>query len=170
MKASRTQDRLGLAIWIGVSLLAGAAGAIASLNARDFYASLARPAWAPPGWLFGPVWTTLYLLMGTAAWLVWRADPDSAGAIAHARKRGLQLFVAQLVLNALWTWLFFAWQLGAVALAEILLLLLVIVATTWQFARVNRAATWCLAPYIAWVSFATALTWAMWRGNPGILH
>ncbi len=170
MSANRTQDRLGLAIWIGISLLAGAAGGIASLNARDFYASLARPAWAPPGWLFGPVWTTLYLLMGTAAWLVWRADPGANHGLAGARRRGLQLFVAQLVLNALWTWLFFAWRLGAVAFAEILLLLLVIVATTWQFARVNRAAALCLVPYIAWVSFATALTWAMWRGNPGILH
>ena len=170
MRASRAQDRLSLAIWIGVSLLAGGAGAIASLDSRDFYTSLVRPSWAPPGWLFGPVWTTLYVLMGIAVWLVWRADPERNSAAADARWLGLRLFVVQLALNALWTWLFFAWRLGSVAFIEIVVLLLLIVATAWQFSRVRRAAAACLVPYILWVSFASALTWAMWRGNPGILH
>ncbi len=154
--------------WIALSGVAGAAGAIASLNARDFYASLVRPGWAPPGWVFGPVWSVLYLLMGIAAWLVWRERPAGTAESA-ARNRGLQLFVAQLVPNALWTWLFFAWRRGALAFAEILILWLAIAATMWLFARVHRVASWCLVPYLAWVTFATALTWAMWQGNPGRL-
>jgi tryptophan-rich sensory protein len=141
---------------------------VASLNAREFYATLTKPAWAPPGWLFGPVWSALYVLMGIAAWLVWRERPDGAGEMV-ARKRGLQLFVAQLVLNALWTWIFFAWRRGALAFAEIVILWVMIAWTIWQFARVRRSAGWCLVPYIGWVSVATALTWAVWQGNPGRL-
>jgi tryptophan-rich sensory protein len=147
---------------------AGAVGGIASRDAAGFYGGLAKPAWAPPGWVFGPVWSTLYLLMGVAAWLVWRARPTETGARA-SRRRGLTLFVAQLGLNALWTWLFFAWRQGAAALAEIALLWLTVALTAWHFGRVRRPAAWCLAPYLAWVGFAMALTWAVWRRNPGQL-
>lgn len=168
MSASGPSVWFALAGWIILAGIAGAIGGVASLNAREFYSTLAKPAWAPPGWLFGPVWSALYVLMGIAAWLVWRERPECA-SVALARKRGLQLFVAQLVLNALWTWLFFAWRRGALALAEIVLLWVAIAATMWLFARVRRSAGWCLAPYIAWVSFATALTWAMWQLNPGRL-
>lgn len=154
--------------WLALVAAAGAVGAVASLDAREFYGALAKPAWAPPGWLFGPVWSALYLLMGVAAWLVWRARPESPADRA-SRRRGLALFVAQLALNALWTWLFFAWRQGAAAFGEIVLLWLAIALTIWQFARVRRLAAWCLVPYLAWVSFATALTWAVWRRNPGQL-
>ena len=102
---------LALAGWIALSALAGAVGGIASLDAREFYGALTRPGWAPPGWVFGPVWTTLYVLMGIAAWLVWKAQPATPDSNA-SRRRGLALFVVQLVLNALWTWLFFAWRQG----------------------------------------------------------
>jgi len=154
--------------WLALVAAAGALGAIASRDAASFYAALAKPAWAPPGWVFGPVWSTLYVLMGVAAWLVWRARP-AARAGRASRRRGLALFVAQLGLNALWTWLFFAWRQGAAALAEIALLWLAVALTTWHFGRVSRPAAWCLAPYLGWVSFAVALTWAVWRGNPGQL-
>ena len=154
--------------WLALVAAAGALGAIASRDAASFYAALAKPAWAPPGWVFGPVWSTLYVLMGVAAWLVWRARP-AAPAGRASRRRGLVLFVAQLALNALWTWLFFAWRQGAAALAEIALLWLAVALTTWHFGRVSRPAAWCLAPYLGWVSFAVALTWAVWRGNPGQL-
>jgi benzodiazapine receptor len=154
--------------WLALAAAAGALGAIASIDAAGFYAELAKPAWAPPGWVFGPVWTTLYVLMGVAAWLAWRARPAAPAARA-SRRRGLALFVAQLGLNALWTWLFFAWRLGAAALAEIALLWLALALTTWDFSRVRRAAAWCLVPYLGWVSFAMALTWAVWRRNPGLL-
>ncbi|CAN5223841.1 tryptophan-rich sensory protein [soil metagenome] len=159
---------IALACWILLAGTAGAAGGVASLNAREFYSTLMQPGWAPPGWLFGPVWSVLYLLMGIAAWLVWRVRPAGSSA-ARARARGLQLFVGQLVLNALWTWLFFAWRHGALAFAEIVLLWCVIAMTIREFSRIRRSAAWCLVPYIIWVSFATALTWAMWRLNPGLL-
>ena len=159
---------LGLVGWIVLSGLAGAIGSVASARSREFYATLVRPEWAPPGWLFGPVWSTLYVLMGIGAWLVWRTRPDGRVS-AERRRRGLQLFVAQLVLNALWTWLFFAWRQGALAFAEILLLWAAIALTAWHFARVRALAAWCLVPYLAWVTFAAALTWAVWRGNPGRL-
>jgi tryptophan-rich sensory protein len=166
---SGASDWIGLAAWLALTFAGAAVGAVASLNAREFYALLTKPAWAPPGWLFGPVWSALYLLMGIAAWLVWRARPATEGGAAIVRRRGLQLYVIQLALNALWTWLFFAWRQGAWAFAEIVLLWLIIVLTVRQFARVHAAAAWLLAPYIAWVSFATALTWAVWNGNPGRL-
>ncbi len=155
---------LALLGWVALAALAGAVGAIASLDAGVFYGALEKPAWAPPGWLFGPVWTALYVLMGIAAWLVWRTPTDVA-----TRRRALALFVTQLALNALWTWLFFAWRQGALAFGEIALLWLAVAVTAWQFGRVRRVAAWLLVPYLAWVSFAAALTWAVWQRNPGQL-
>ena len=154
---------LGLALWILVSLAAGGVGGVASVNARDFYARLDQPAWAPPGWLFGPVWTTLYVMMGVAAWLVWRSRGWDGASLA------LTLFLVQLVLNALWTWLFFAWHNGALALADIVALLLLIVATIVAFAPVSRWAAVLLVPYLCWVAFATALTASVWTRNKGLL-
>src|SRR5687768_13035991 len=174
VEAPRTAERQGppswLALigWIALAAAAGAVGAIASRNAGDFYGALSRPTWAPPGWLFGPVWSTLYVLMGIAAWLVWRAQPATPADQA-IRRRGLALFVGQLVLNALWTWLFFAWREGALAFGEIVLLLLAVAVTAWHFGRMRPLAVWCLVPYLGWVSFATALTWAIWQRNPGQL-
>ena len=100
---------LGLAGWLLVAFAAAAVGAVASADAGVFYESLARPPWAPPASLFAPVWTVLYLLMGIAAWLVWRARGFAAARTA------LTLFLLQLACNALWTWLFFAWRQGAAA-------------------------------------------------------
>ncbi len=161
-------DWLALVGWLALSAAAGAVGAVASRDASDFYGALTKPSWAPPGWLFGPVWTTLYVLMGVAAWLVWRARPATPSDRA-SRRRGLALFVGQLALNALWTWLFFAWRRGALAFGEIVLLLLAILVTAWYFARVRPLAAYLLVPYLGWVSFATALTWAVWQRNPGQL-
>lgn len=154
--------------WVALAAAAGAVGAVASRNAADFYGALAKPAWAPPDWLFAPVWSVLYLLMGIAAWLVWRARPVVPEGTRH-RQRGLALFVGQLALNALWTWLFFAWRHGAAAFAEIVLLWLALALTTWQFGRVRPLAASLLVPYLGWVSFAAALTWAVWQRNPGQL-
>ena len=159
---------LALVGWIVLAATAGAIGAIASRSAGDFYGILAKPSWAPPGWLFGPVWSTLYVLMGIAAWLVWRTDPATSAERA-IRRRGLALFVGQLALNALWTWLFFAWRQGAMAFGEIIILWLAVAITAWHFGRVRPLAAWCLVPYLAWVTFATALTWAVWQRNPGQL-
>lgn len=169
MRDTRRKERLALLGWLGVSLLAGAVGSVASLNARDFYATLERPVWAPPGWLFGPVWTVLYVLMGVAAWLVWRARLPSNGATAASQRRGLRLFFVQLALNALWTWLFFSWRAGAWAFAEIVALGLVIAWVIVLFARVRGVAAWLLVPYLVWVTYAAALTFAVWRSNEALL-
>ena len=116
---NKTRQALGLVGWLLVTFAAAAAGGFASANAGGFYGALVRPAWAPPGWLFGPVWTVLYVLMGVAAWLVWRAREaaDVRGA--------LLMYGVQLAANALWTWLFFVWRLGGPAFAEILVLFIV---------------------------------------------
>ena len=160
---------LTLAAWIALSFAAGAVGAIASAGSREFYASLERSQWAPPGWVFGPVWTTLYFLMGIAAWLVWRRRPPADTPAEAARRNGLTLFVVQLALNALWTWLFFAWRQGQWAFWEIVVLWIAIAATIALFARVSRVAALLMLPYLAWVTFAAALTWDVWRRNPGLL-
>jgi tryptophan-rich sensory protein len=154
---------LGLAAWLGVCFAAAALGGVASANAGDFYETLRRPSWAPPSSVFGPVWTVLYTLMGIAAWLVWK-QRGLGGARA-----ALGLFVAQLLANALWTWLFFGWRLGGIAFAEILLLWAMILATVILFWRVSRLAGVLLLPYLAWVGFAAALTYAVWQGNPQTL-
>ncbi len=159
MKTS-TRSLLGLVAWLCVCFAAAAVGGVASVAARDFYAQLSRPAWAPPGWLFAPMWTTLYTLMALAAWAVWKVQ-GFRGAIV--------LFVVQLAANALWTWLFFVWRLGAVAFAEVVLLWLLILCTMVAFWRVRRWAAWALVPYLAWVSLACALTYSVWRRNPQML-
>jgi tryptophan-rich sensory protein len=159
---------LALLGWVALAATAAAVGGFASRDAGIFYGALVKPGWAPPASVFGPVWSVLYLLMAIAAWLVWCDSPATSNAQV-SRRRGLTLFVLQLALNALWTWLFFAWHRGALAFGEIVLLCVAIVATTWHFGRVRRAAAWLLAPYLAWVSFATALTWAVWQRNPGQL-
>lgn len=154
---------LGLLGLLALVFVAAAAGAAASMDSSTFYAELVRPAWAPPASAFGPVWTALYVLMGVAAWLVWRA-PDG-----KPRRLALGVFVVQLVANALWTWLFFAWRLGAAAFVEVLVLWLLIAITAVLFWRVRRLAAGLLLPYLAWVTLASALTWSVWRNNPGLL-
>jgi tryptophan-rich sensory protein len=164
MKATMTPAKQvsGLLAWLGVTAIAAATGAAASVSAGAFYAQLVLPAWAPPGWIFGPVWSLLYLLMGIAAWLVWRVG----GAVARG---ALLLFLAQLVANALWSWLFFGWHRGALAFADILLLWVLIAANLVGFYRVRPLAGWLLAPYLLWVSFAMALNFSVWQLNPQLL-
>jgi tryptophan-rich sensory protein len=164
MPASRTASNLlGLAGWAALTFAAAAIGSIASLDAGEFYRSLDRPAWAPPASLFGPVWTLLYAMMALAAWLVWKAR-------GFAEARGaLALFIAQLGFNALWSWLFFAWRQGALALADIALLWILVAATIVAFWRVRPLAGALLVPYLAWISFAAALNLSVWQRNPAAL-
>ena len=158
-----TQKQIvGLLAWLGVSFVAAAIGAAASIHADTFYAQLVRPDWAPPAWLFGPVWTVLYALMGVAAWLVWRVHGFRAASVA------LGLFLAQLAVNALWSWLFFGWHRGALSFADIVLLWTLIVATMIAFWRVKPLAGALLVPYLLWVSFAAALNYAIWQLNSQI--
>jgi tryptophan-rich sensory protein len=149
--------------WLLVTFAAAALGAWASRGAPAFYAQLNKPEWAPPAGVFGPVWSALYLLMAIAAWLVWRVRGFAAAP------RTLALYLVQLAANALWSWLFFAWHLGAAAFAEVLVLWALIVATTIAFWKARRGAGLLLLPYLAWVTFASALTFACWQRNPQLL-
>ena len=153
----------GLIGWLGASYLTSAIGALASINAKTFYAEVVRPDWAPPGWLFGPVWITLYTLMGIAAWLVWR----QAGF--RSARAALSLFLVQLVLNAAWSWFFFDWRMGLLAFIDILVLWGLIVAMLLAFWRKSRAAGVMIVPYLLWVSFAAALNYTVWQLNPQLL-
>lgn len=144
-------------------LIAQTAGVIGSIftvsNVGEWYTTLVTPSFNPPAWVFGPVWTMLYTLMGIAAYLVWRKI-DAPGA-----KPALTLYGVQLALNALWSILFFGLHSPGGALAEIVLLWFAIIATMVAFARVSRLAAWLLAPYILWVSFAAYLNYAIWMLN-----
>jgi len=154
---------LALLGWLSLSFATAAIGAFASANAPTFYAELVQPTWAPPAWLFGPVWTALFAAMGVAAFLVWTRR-DRAGA-----RGALGLFVVQLVANGLWSWLFFAWREGLWSFVDIVVLWLLIVATVVTFWRVHRAAGVLLLPYLAWVTFAAVLNFVLWRTNPSLL-
>lgn len=150
-----------LFITIGVSELAGIIGAVFTASAiPTWYAGLVRPEFAPPSWVFGPVWTTLYALMGVAAFLVWRAGWEKREV-----KLALGIFGVQLILNTLWSILFFGFQSPFAAFIEIIFLWIAILATIVVFAKISRSAAWLLAPYIIWVSFAAYLNFAFWSLN-----
>ena len=154
---------LRLALPIIATLAAAIIGGLGSVRSGELYAQLDKPEWAPPASVFGPMWTVLYVLMAIAAVLVVRR------AGWPGARPAMVLFGIQLAFNALWPWLFFAWRLGAVSLVEIVALFVVLVLTILAFARVHRVAAALLLPYLAWVGFATALTWSVWRRNPGLL-
>ncbi len=150
---------MGLIGWVGLCLLAELlASFFTSTTVGDWYVQLAKPGWTPPGWVFGPVWTFLYVSMGVAIWLVRAAPLRSPWAVP--------LFLLQLVLNVAWTWVFFyskelgwaAWEIGALWLA--------ILAAAIHFRPASRLAAALMVPYLAWVSFALALNVAIWKLNP----
>jgi tryptophan-rich sensory protein len=160
---TKSKQIVALLGWLIVSFAAAAIGGAATSQAGPFYTQLVRPEWAPPPSIFGPVWTVLYALMGVAAWLVWRVRGF------RAARSALVLFLVQLALNALWSWLFFGWHRGALALADILLLWALIVATLIAFWRIRPLAGALLVPYLLWVSFASILNYSVWQLNPGVL-
>jgi tryptophan-rich sensory protein len=158
------EGRMPRAVLVGVGTVATAAlGGLGSVASGELYARLEKPGWAPPAGAFSPVWTALYPMIGVAAVLALRR------AGWPAARPALTLFAGQLALNALWPWLFFRWRLGAVSFFEIVVLWIVLLLTVRAFGRVSRAAAALLAPYLAWVSFAAALTYSVWRRNPGLL-
>lgn len=161
---SRPRQLLGFLFWLALCVATSSIGALASVGARGFYADLVRPVWAPPGWLFAPVWSTLFLMMAVAAWLVWRVSETS-----RARSVGLWLFVLQLIANATWSWLFFAWHQGVGAFLDVLVLFCLICLTSLAFWRVKPVAALLLVPYLLWVVFAAVLNYTLWHMNPVIL-
>jgi tryptophan-rich sensory protein len=151
---------IGLAVAVGVCFAAAAVGSIYTTPAiPGWYASLQKPAWNPPNWVFGPVWTLLYLMMAVAAWLVWRERGFAGATLA------LAFFSLQLVLNALWSIIFFGWRNPALALVEIFFLWAAIFTTMLAFWRVSHAAGWLMWPYLLWVTFAGFLNLAIWKLN-----
>lgn len=160
---TKQRQILGLLVWLVICYSASAVGAVASIQASSFYAELVQPSWAPPSWLFGPVWTLLYGMMAVSVWLIWRSEGFKANRMA------ISWFFFQLLLNSLWSWLFFGWHLGAFSFVEIIFLWVAIVATIICFWRVRPVAGALLIPYLLWVSFASALNYAMWQLNPDVL-
>lgn len=153
-------DGRSLGVLLGMVLvchLAGAAGAV--VTEASFYRELARPSWAPPSWLFAPVWLTLYTMMGVAGWLVWRTGPGRERTVA------LTLFAIQLAINAAWSPVFFGLQSIGGGLVIIAALNVAIFATIVAFGRRSQLAAWMLVPYAAWVGFATALNTKLWMLN-----
>lgn len=157
--SARRQSLLALAGWILLSLVPGALGALAAVPpSGGWYATIHKPAWTPPNALFGPVWTVLYVLLGVAAWRVWRRT-------GCRDRTALALYGTQWVLNGLWTPLFFALHRVGAALLDIVLLDVAVLALLVAYARRDRPAAGLLAPYLLWILFATALNMAIWRLN-----
>ena len=157
---TRRAELIGLlafvALCLGISAIGGwiTAGSVAT-----WYRTLQKPLFKPPDWLFGPVWTVLYLMIAVAGWRVWRAQGLGGTRSAMAA------YAMQLALNLAWSFLFFGGRLIGVAVAEIVLLLAAIIANAVLFWHIDRVAGWLLAPYAAWVVFAGVLNLALWRLN-----
>ncbi len=151
---------LALLLFMAAAFAAAAIGGTATASSvGDWYQDLQKPVWNPPSWVFGPAWTLLYLLMSVAAWRVWlrRGEPGA--------KPVLWLHGSQLVLNALWSILFFGLRRPDLALIDILALLGLLVVIQFLLFRLDRVAAYLWLPYVAWVSFATALNQALWLLN-----
>jgi benzodiazapine receptor len=157
MAVTTTSRRwLALVVFLLAVALAAVAGSLAATGSAAEYLSLERPSWAPPQQLFGPVWTALYIMIGVAGWLTWTAGRWSPALTA---------WVVQLVLNAAWTPLFFAAGRYGLAFAEICLMWVAIVVTVVLMWPVKRLAALLMLPYLAWVSYAGALNFAIWQLN-----
>jgi len=155
--ARPTRPLFALAGWLALSFAVASIGAF--FMPGEWYAGLKKPSWNPPNWLFGPVWTALYTIMAIAAWLVWK------NGNSPARRLALCFFMAQIFFNALWSPLFFGLHNPAMAFADIVLLWLALSGTVIAFWKVRPIAGWLLVPYLAWVTFAAVLNFAIWQLN-----
>lgn len=158
---SPRRSLLGLAGFVAAVTAVALVGTLSNVGSAADYAALEQPSWAPPSWLFGPVWTVLYVLIAVSGWLVWRRRGWRGARLE------LSVYVIQLLLNAAWTPLFFAAGLRGTAFLDIVLLVVALTATIALFARVSRWAAVLLVPYWAWTVFATALNFAVWQLNTG---
>jgi translocator protein len=157
----RNSSSFGLALAaIAPVLAASLSGWVTNSEITGWYAGIVKPSFNPPNWVFGPVWTALYALMAYAFWRILRMPAGTNG-----RNAAIIVFLVQIALNALWSFAFFGAHSPAAGLIVIALLWLAIVATILTFAKLDSVAAWCLAPYIAWVSFAAVLNLSIWRLN-----
>jgi translocator protein len=157
-----SRDWVALLIFCGICFAVAAIGSVFTASSvKTWYPALLKPAGTPPPWIFGPVWSILYLLMAVAAWLVWRQRIHQDVWLA------LMWFMAQLILNGLWSFIFFGLRRPGAALVEIIVLLIAIAMTATRFAEFSRPAFWLMAPYGAWVLYAFYLNFGIWRLNKG---
>lgn len=161
IERSKSTIYIGLFFWIGICFLVAWSGAQVSpgIASSEWYGALNKPSWNPPNWLFGPVWTLLYTLMGIAAWKVWK-DFGFESA-----KSALIAFLIQLALNGLWSQIFFRFHQTGWAFIEIIFLFAAILITTFLFSKQDNRAAWLMVPYILWVSFAACLNGTIWCIN-----
>ena len=153
-------DVFALLGWLLICYAVAAVGAVMSMSGLlSWYPLLIKPSFNPPDWVFGPVWTVLYTMMGISAWMVWRKRGWAEGQVP------LGWFTLQLTLNMAWSGLFFLYENPGLAFVEIIILWITIAATTVSFWSVDRRASLLLVPYLAWVTFATVLNFAIWRLN-----
>jgi len=156
------RDWIAILIFFGICFAVAMSGSVVTARSvKTWYPGLLKPAGTPPPWLFGPVWSILYMLMAVAAWLVWRQRIYEDVWLA------LALFMVQLILNGLWSCVFFGLRRPGAALVEILALLAAIAMTAMQFAELSRLAFWLMTPYGAWVVYASYLNFGIWRLNKG---
>ena len=156
----RTSDLLGLAAFVALCLAVSAAGGwVTAGSVTTWYPTLHKPAFNPPNWVFAPVWTTLYLMIALAGWRVWR------NRAAAAVRTALAAYAVQLMLNLVWSFMFFGAHMIGAALADIALLFAAICITAALFWKIDRGAGWLLVPYAAWVAFACLLNYTLWRLN-----
>lgn len=148
---------ISIVLCIGVGALAGYI--TSGESSGEWFINLNKPSFQPPDWLFGPVWTILYILLGFSLWKVW-SKPNS-----RERNIAITIFFAQLLFNFLWSIMFFSWHSTGLAVIDIILLWILILATIFSFAKLSKTAAWLLVPYILWVTFATILNWTIWRMN-----
>lgn len=146
-----------LIFWLLISAVVAWFGA--QFNTGQWYLTIAKPTWTPPGWLFGPVWTTLYIMMAVAAWLVWRETGR------NFKEKSIQLYLVKMILNASWSWVFFGLHQIGWAVVNIIILLLLIIVVTVLFYRTKKIAGYLMIPYLLWVSFATVLNFNIWLLN-----
>jgi translocator protein len=152
---------LKLVISLALPQVAGFTGALFTETGEgSWYRTIQKPQWNPPGWVFAPVWTTLYILMGIAFYLVWKSSADE-----KIKRPAMAFWILQLVFNLCWTLIFFYAQEIRYAFAEIVFLWILILITIFLFARINKLAAWLLMPYISWVSFAAILTYTICQLN-----
>ncbi len=147
---------ISIALTVGLGLLGGI---FTATEIETWFVQLNKPSWNPPNWLFAPVWTTLYLLMGIAFYMIWKSPASST------KRAAIVIFIIQFILNFAWSYIFFNQHKIGLAFADIILLWLCIFITIVVFSRINKTAAWLLVPYICWVSFASILNYAIWQMN-----
>ena len=141
-------------------IIGGISGSFTSASINTWYVTLNKPWFNPPNWIFGPVWTLLYLMMGIAFYMIWKSE-----AVNAVKQTAVILFAAQLLVNFLWSLIFFYLKQPGWAMIDIILMWILIVATIFSFGKISSTAAWLMLPYICWVSFAMILNFYLWKLN-----